>query len=230
MELLYPDIPTIGIPATYVGRLPAKIPGLQFKCSAAFAGDFWFQACRRFVSENWDKHGVPTYSYHFNVKVNGIPSLIGSTHFQEVAFVFDNTEGLGYYTQPNPFGGMPKSFRALAKLMSKSWISFIHDLDPNNHGGKLRISFLCSSSPFSLHSILVLLLRRRGEVCVVGRTNAGDTVQGTPHWPAYHNGVGGYGQNFAFDANSTTLGHPEPDTFRAEGIAYINSLWPALGK
>jgi carboxylesterase type B len=142
IEIVYPDIPSISIPATFKGRPPAKTPGLQFKRAAAFAGDAWFHASLRFVCRIWDKFDVPAYSYHFNVLVNGVPPLLGSTHFQEVAFVFDNTEGLGYYTQPDPFKDAPESFYKLAKFMSKAWVSFVHDLDPNNHGGRSRWQFL----------------------------------------------------------------------------------------
>ena len=53
------------------------------------------------------------------------------THFPEVAFVFDNTEGYGYGVSPDPFANEPPSYFALAKLMSRSWASFIHELDPN---------------------------------------------------------------------------------------------------
>jgi hypothetical protein len=34
------------------------------------------------------KHGVPVYSYRFNVVVNGANYQYGVPHFQEVAFVF----------------------------------------------------------------------------------------------------------------------------------------------
>ena len=36
-----------------------------------------------------------------------------------------------YELYPNPFRGMPENYFSLAKLMSNSWASFIHDLDPN---------------------------------------------------------------------------------------------------
>jgi carboxylesterase type B len=50
---------------------------------------------------------------------------------------------------------------------------------------------------------------------------------GVPEWPVYDNGYpgGGYGKDFVFDANTTTLGYAEPDTFRGEAIAYLNTLW-----
>ena len=62
-----------------------------------------------------------------------VPYFVASTHFQEVAFVFNNIRGLGYAI--NPFGGEPASYPALSQLMSRAWVSFVHDLDPNNHGG-----------------------------------------------------------------------------------------------
>ncbi|KAG5743865.1 hypothetical protein H9Q69_013604 [Fusarium xylarioides] len=64
-----------------------------------------------------------------NVYVNGLPAILGATHFQEVAFVFNNVKGVGY--KPNPFEGKPETFVELADLMSKMWVSFMHDLTPN---------------------------------------------------------------------------------------------------
>jgi hypothetical protein len=46
-----------------------------------------------------------------------------------VAFVFDNTNGMGY--DVNPFAGKPATYVSLANYMSASWASFISDLDPN---------------------------------------------------------------------------------------------------
>jgi hypothetical protein len=48
------------------------------------------------------------YSYLWNVIVNGLPAPIyGATNFQEVAFVFNNIEGIGYAA--NPFRNQPQS-------------------------------------------------------------------------------------------------------------------------
>ena len=66
---------------------------------------------------------------------------MGSTHFQEVAFVFNNISGEGFegYTA-NPFGNMTegdnKNFVDLSSLMSGSWVSFVVDQDPNGHGAE----------------------------------------------------------------------------------------------
>lgn len=61
------------------------------------------------------------------------------THFQEVAFVFDNIHGYGYNAEHgtvNPFQNKPQSYIDLAKLMSQSWASFIYDQNPNNYTGR----------------------------------------------------------------------------------------------
>ncbi|GIJ83225.1 hypothetical protein Asppvi_001745 [Aspergillus pseudoviridinutans] len=74
--------------------------------------------------------GLPVYSYLWNVIVNGLPAPIyGATHFQDVAFVFDNIEGIGYAA--NPFANEPQSHLELADLMRKMWVHFIHYTSPN---------------------------------------------------------------------------------------------------
>jgi carboxylesterase type B len=80
----------------------------------------------------------------FDAIVNGLNYLAGAVHFQEVAFVFYNTEGLGYPQNggPNPLGGPEReSLLVLAKQMCRMWISFVNYGDPNMHlGGKLICS------------------------------------------------------------------------------------------
>jgi hypothetical protein len=54
------------------------------------------------------------------------------THFQEIAFVFFNTLGVGYPPVTiNPFTDKGESYTTLSKFMNSNWISFVHDLDPN---------------------------------------------------------------------------------------------------
>lgn len=94
---------------------------------------------RRGACEAWAANGVPAYSYRFNTIPAGLTWETGVTHFQEVAFVFDNIHGLGYnaeHNSVNPFQDKPKSYIELAKLMSSSWASFIYDLDPNGFNGR----------------------------------------------------------------------------------------------
>lgn len=182
---LYPDIPSLGIPATLKGSPPAAL-GAQWKRSAAYGGDLTMHTGRRISTEAWARYGVPAYSYHFDVLVNGVPDFIGSTHFQEVAFVFDNTAGQGYgnAVSADPFANEPETFDELASIMSTAWISFVHDLDPN-------------SNAFS--------------------GKKGINKEGL-QWPVYgqHNP-----SNMAFNVNVTGLAYVEPDTFRADGIAYM---------
>ncbi|KAH8881065.1 alpha/beta-hydrolase [Thozetella sp. PMI_491] len=46
-------------------------------------------------------------------------------------------------------------------------------------------------------------------------------IRGQPQWPLY-DGADGYGTNFVFEANATN--HLELDTYRAEAIAYLQSI------
>ncbi|KAH6880040.1 Alpha/Beta hydrolase protein [Thelonectria olida] len=133
LTTLYPDNPSVGIPSSYVGRPPAYPWGLQYKRVSAFAGDYQQHAGRRLMAKSFAGAGLPVYSYLWNVYVNGIANIYGATHFQEVAFVFDNTEGVGY--SANPFEGKPATFIQLADLMSKMWVAFIHDTNPNLSSG-----------------------------------------------------------------------------------------------
>nr|POE47472.1 lipase 3 [Quercus suber] len=113
--------------------------GAEYRRTAAYAGDAKMVANRRGTCETWAKHGLAAYCYRFNTIPAGLPWYVGVTHFQEVAFVFDNTAGLGYnaaHGTINPFTDKPQSYYDLAELMSKSWASFIYDLDPNGYRGR----------------------------------------------------------------------------------------------
>lgn len=129
----YPDIPSQGIPGPPLlppDYRPGPPFGAQFRRSSAYYGDAVFIASRRYTCQTWAKAGINAYCYRFNTLPTGLPPFIGVTHFQEVAWVFDNTAGLGY--DVNPFAGQPQSYVELATLMSSSWASFIAELDPNS--------------------------------------------------------------------------------------------------
>ncbi|KAH9837051.1 Alpha/Beta hydrolase protein [Rhodofomes roseus] len=128
----YPDAPCEGIPADLECKRLNGTYGLQYRRTSAYAGDVVFIASRRLQCHTWAAGGTPAYCYRFNTRPNGISLESGVTHFQEVAFVFDNTNGYGYDMVPDPFDGVPESYFTLAKLMSRSWASFIYDLDPNS--------------------------------------------------------------------------------------------------
>jgi carboxylesterase type B len=68
----------------------------------------------------------------------------GTPHFTEIAYVFYNLNGLGYPTIINPFTNATQALLDLAKLTNRMWISFIHDLDPNNHGSTYHTPFASS--------------------------------------------------------------------------------------
>ncbi len=140
---VYPNEPDYWIPpVATVGDLTYPAPygkGTQYRRSAAYFGDVTMIANRRGACEAWAANGVSAYCYRFNTRPAGVPYELGVPHFQEVAFVFDNTQGLGYNKEHgtiNPFKGKPKSYRQLAKLMSSSWASFIAELDPNGFDGR----------------------------------------------------------------------------------------------
>ncbi|KAF4627757.1 hypothetical protein G7Y89_g10394 [Cudoniella acicularis] len=138
---LYPDIPAIGIPnfETYPydpNSTLAQSLGSQYRRKTAYFGDIVVNAPRRASNHAWSLHSVPSYSYRFNVVVNGIPAYIGATHFQEVVFVFNNTQGQGYATDPfaNLTAVESEKFQNLARFMSRSWVSFVTEGNPNANG------------------------------------------------------------------------------------------------
>lgn len=113
------------------GATPA-IDGALYRYVAAYAGDATFLANRRQQVATWAANNLSAYSYRFNAQPAGNTIYSGVPHFQEVAFVFDNENGVGYPPIAlDPFQGKPQSFFDLAKLMSRSWASFIHSGDPN---------------------------------------------------------------------------------------------------
>jgi acetylcholinesterase len=129
----YPDNSTDWIPSVAEignGSFAGGPLGTQYRRTAAYAGDEVFIANRRLTCQTWAGANIPAYCYRFNAIPAGIPAEVGVTHFQEVAFVFNNVQGLGYAV--DPFQGKPDSYTALSKLMSCSWASFVHDLDPNS--------------------------------------------------------------------------------------------------
>ncbi|KAH6985451.1 Alpha/Beta hydrolase protein, partial [Ilyonectria destructans] len=99
-------------------------------------GDLLFTAGRRITAEAWAAKGLPAYSYRFDTVPAGVdPETLGAAHFQEIAFVFGNTEGKGY--DINPFSITDPRIRAkyldMSELMSRMWISFTNSGTPNNH-------------------------------------------------------------------------------------------------
>ncbi|KAG6098773.1 hypothetical protein E4U30_007550 [Claviceps sp. LM220 group G6] len=141
---LYPNIQSLGIPSLQTmphvlqaGDKYTQQVGLQRRRVNAFVGDVLFGYLRRRANLAWSRHGIPSFAYRFDVRPYGVPDTLGATHFQEVAFVFHNLDGVGYET--NPFGGndtqYTKKARALATTMCAQWVNFIVHQDPNGPRG-----------------------------------------------------------------------------------------------
>ncbi|KAF9739094.1 hypothetical protein PMIN06_007923 [Paraphaeosphaeria minitans] len=129
----YPDDLSVNVLADLGDTRPGGSYGEQFRRSASYFGDYTFIAHRRKTCETWAAAGLSAYCYRFNAIPAGVPPQMGVTHFQEVAFVFNNIVGNGYLpTAMPPFQGKGQSYIDLAKLMDSSWISFFHDQDPNS--------------------------------------------------------------------------------------------------
>lgn len=136
IEALYPDVPAIGIPAEHALTAEEESTyGTQWKRVAAFFGDMVEHYPRREAVHSFSKRNNTVFSYRFNVLPAGLGAATGVTHFQEVAWVFNNIDGAGYSV--NPFNGSlidRPAYVEVSSLMSRMWASFAHDLDPNNHG------------------------------------------------------------------------------------------------
>lgn len=127
---LDPDIPEIGIPATMTGTPPAGY-GAMYKRVATFQGDVNIHAARRLASQIWRTYNVPAYSYLFDVINNGAGPDVGANHGSEIAYVFNNVDGVGYDAGHSPMLGKPKSYTQLSIMMSRMWVRFVTTLNPN---------------------------------------------------------------------------------------------------
>ncbi|KAF2497660.1 alpha/beta-hydrolase [Lophium mytilinum] len=113
---LYPDDPAQGCPYN-TGSERFADQGWMYKRGAAISGDINVHAGRRGVAKHFasKKKALPVYSYRFDQPPwNGTEEVIAtvapvfSTHYSELIF--------------------------LSQYMSRSWVSFVHDRDPNHHG------------------------------------------------------------------------------------------------
>jgi len=126
---MYPDDPSLGVP---YGRFDGMVwpqAGQQWRRAASILGDFMMIAPSRLSAQVYSSTGSSppaTYKYRFNV-TNPIypnyPEYFGSTHGYEVNFVWNMP---AVKTTPD--------YSLVADFMSRSWASFVSDLDPNQHG------------------------------------------------------------------------------------------------
>ncbi|KAL4943045.1 hypothetical protein BDV06DRAFT_221650 [Aspergillus oleicola] len=132
----YPDDLSVNVVASLGYQRPAQPYGPQYRRSASFWGDYYFIASRRETAKTWAEHGVPAYAYRFNAIPSGVPPEVGAGHYKEIGFMFSNIDGVGFRPDILPFAGKGQSYIELAGLMSSSWVSFVHDLDPNGFEGR----------------------------------------------------------------------------------------------
>ncbi|KXT08594.1 hypothetical protein AC579_7063 [Pseudocercospora musae] len=130
---LYPDDPSQGVPInTGTERFASR--GYQYKRVAAIVGDIFYHATRRTDAQHYAKSS-PTYIYRFNTRPwennpnadstgSLAPAYKGAQHFSEVAFVFNNPETVGPWSE----------YRALSDQMSEQWINFVYFGNPNGEG------------------------------------------------------------------------------------------------
>ncbi|KAI8650137.1 hypothetical protein LRP88_14782 [Fusarium phalaenopsidis] len=130
---LYPNVDALGLPAAYRVRPDGPV-GAQFKRVIALQTDQLFTSWRRLRTDAWSKNGATAYSYLFESPNTQNFEFFGTPHFTEIGYVFYNRIGLGYAKGQSPLTGASKEVLQLAKLVTRMWISFINDLDPNNHG------------------------------------------------------------------------------------------------
>ncbi|KAF3912417.1 Cholinesterase [Dactylellina cionopaga] len=136
---LYPDSVSIPPRENHTGtEIPYDYLGSQFFRGAAIFGDLAMTYPKRYTAEQLAAHGTPVWSYRFKCVPWQYPAYIGSTHFAEVAFVFNNvnqtlSDGI---TSTNPMGGPNRPlYVEFAKMMSRTWIQFFVTGDPNGAVG-----------------------------------------------------------------------------------------------
>ena len=117
----------------------------------------------------------------------------------KIPFVFANP-----VQDITPLGEDPARLQ-LAGLAARMWASFVADLDPNGHGGQLSLSS-CALPRYTNDADLI-------------------AVTGIPKWPRYASPTHHQSTpaNFVFRLPRGDS-YVEKDDYRAEGIAYINSI------
>lgn len=122
---------------------PAPPYGSAYGKISMLLGDLLFIAGRRITAESWAAHNATVYSYRFDtVPADLDPLTLGAAHFQEVAFVFGDTQGLGY--ESNPFAVSSLELRNkyinMSRLMGRMWVNFVNDGNPNFGGESIYSS------------------------------------------------------------------------------------------
>lgn len=140
IEILYPNINALGLPAGYSPPENDTTYGLQYKRNIAFFTDAVETSSRRLTVDTWaaTPGAAPAYSARLNLLALGTPAAQGAYHSAELPFVFNNVDSASYDNA---------LLQETSVLMSRVWAAFVTHLDPNYHGREyspLPGSFLSS--------------------------------------------------------------------------------------
>jgi carboxylesterase type B len=121
---LYPDIPSEGVPYGEFDNSTFPENSTQWRRIASITGDIIMIAPCRLFSQIASFSGYqPVYRYRANLTYPGIPATLGSTHGIDIPYVWNFPT-----LQLNP------ETSETVEFVSRAWVSFINDLDPNHHG------------------------------------------------------------------------------------------------
>jgi triacylglycerol lipase len=118
----YPNIPSEGVPYGQFGNQTFPDYGTQWRRVASITGDVLFIGpCRLFSKAQ----STTTYRYRANLTdpTGQFPAMLGSTHAIEIGYVWNT-----------PAVRTNSDLSRTVDFMSRAWVSFVVDLNPNNHG------------------------------------------------------------------------------------------------
>lgn len=193
---LYPNIPALGVP--YNDHTNSTYPslGTQWRRAASIGGDLVMIAQRRKLAQQYVSAGIAqVYSYRFDTQLwNNTTPPIGAKHFDNVMFSFQNISGA--------LGPLPEfeSYRRLSRSIGEAYASFVASHQPNG-----AVSASTSTAAAAGGSA--------GDV--EGQVNNATSL---PFWPPYELARP---MNMVLNASGSWV---EPDTWREEGIAFINTI------
>jgi carboxylesterase type B len=127
LMVLYPDIPSSGVPFGRSGNKRFLEVGWQYRRAAALIGDATIIGPTRLMSRLLSTVGDSNvYKYRFNATdpTKPSPEYRGAAHLLELNYVWNNPALRAASTEAS----------RLVDVISKMLISFIVDQDPNGHG------------------------------------------------------------------------------------------------
>jgi hypothetical protein len=144
----YPDIPSLGSPYPSPSRPSGSwdddsrifepLESNQYKRASSIFGDLVFESGRRAQLDDIAQAGVPVYSYRFIQAPDADPNM-GTFHSAELPY----GEFGGWGADKAPLTRFVLYHCGLwpwiARMMSRAWIHFAHDLNPNGPGRELLI-------------------------------------------------------------------------------------------